>query len=233
MKTNNDSLYYFAEGGAVAPNGNVYFAESAENQSATGPVQLVVVKSTNGGSSWTQQVIDTSQQQPPCNVPTCGVDFFAPDAAIDVDAAGKLLVAYAANNVAAANKTLYVRTSTDGSTWSARTDVGQNTGDNGFPSVEAGATAGDFRLVWQDSRNGPTGWNTWYRSTTNGGSTWSAQVKLSDATGGAPYKTANGYAFPYGDYMDIAVTNGGQNLVTWGEGPNYVGPGGTWFTRGA
>jgi hypothetical protein len=59
------------------------------------------------------------------------------------------------------------------------------------------------------------------------------EVRMPDATGGAPYKTANGYAFPYGDYMDIAVTNSGQNLVTWGEGPNYVGPGGTWFTRGA
>ena len=51
-------------------------------------------------------------------------------------------------------------------------------------------------------------------------------------TGGANYKTANGYAFPYGDYMDIAVTASGTNVVIWGEGEDYVGPGGTWFTRG-
>ena len=233
-KTNSDSLYYFAEGGAVAPNGNVYFAESAENQSATGPVQIVLVKSTNGGMSWTQQVVDTSQQQPACTVPSCGADFLAPSASLDVDPAGKILLAYSANNVAAANKTMYARTSIDaGVTWSARTDIGQNTGDNGFPSVEATATAGDFRVAWQDSRSGVTAWNTWYRATTNGGSTWSAQVRLSDASGGATYKTTNGYAFPYGDYMDLAVNNSGQNFVIWGEGPNYVGPGGTWFARGA
>ena len=31
-------------------------------------------------------------------------------------------------------------------------------------------------------------------------------MRLSDATSGAPYKTAAGYAFPYGDYFDIDVT---------------------------
>jgi len=233
VKTNSDSLYWFAEGGAVAPNGSVYFSESAENQNETGPVKLAVLKSSNGGTSWTTTFVDTSQQQPPCTVPSCTGDFFAPSASLDVDSAGKILLAYSANNTAAANKTMYVRTSTDGVTWSARTDVGQNTGDSGFPSVEAGTAAGDFRLVWQDSRNGATAWNTWYRKTTDGGATWGTALRLSDLGSGAPYKTANGYAFPYGDYMDIAVTSTGTNIVIWGEGPNYVGPGGTWSTRGA
>ena len=231
VKTNSDTLYWFAEGGAVAPNGAVYFSESAENQSATGPVKVAVLKSTNGGTSWTTTFVDTSQQQPPCTVPSCGADFFAPSASLDVDAAGTILLAYSANGVAQVNKTMYVRTSTDGITWSARSDIGQNAGDNGFPSVEAGPTAGDFRVAWQDSRNAGA-WNTWYRRTTNGGSTWAAQVKLSDATSGAPYKTSNGYTFPYGDYLDIAVNASGTNLVIWAEGPNYVGPGGTWFTLG-
>jgi hypothetical protein len=231
VKTNSDSLYWFAEGGAVAPNGTVYFAESAENQSATGPVKIAVLKSSNGGTSWTTTFVDTSQQQPACTVPSCGADFFAASASLDVDSAGKILLAYSANSAAAANKTMYARTSADGVTWSARTDIGQNTGDNGFPTVEAATAAGDFRVAWQDSRSGS--WNTWYRRTVDGGTTWAAQVKLSDATTGAPYKTANGYAFPYGDYMDMAVNSAGTNFVIWGEGPNYVGPGGTWYTRGA
>jgi hypothetical protein len=29
------------------------------------------------------------------------------------------------------------------------------------------------------------------------------------------------------------VNASGANLVTWGEGPNYAGPGGTWFAKGA
>src|SRR3954449_5683718 len=74
VKTNADSLYWFAEGGVVAPNGNVYFSESAENQSATGQVKLAVLRSTNGGSSWTTTFVDTSEQQPPCTVPNCPAD---------------------------------------------------------------------------------------------------------------------------------------------------------------
>ena len=91
-------------------------------------------------------------------------------------------------------------------------DFGQNTGDAGFPVIEAGPAANDFRVAWQDNRNGATAYNTWYRRTTDGGATWSTQVRLSDATSGAPYKTAAGYAFPYGDYFDIDVTRRGR---TW------------------
>ena len=88
-------------------------------------------------------------------------------------------------------------------------------------------------MVWQDDRIfSQTGWNTWLKRTTNGGSTWGADVRLSDQTSGAPYKNANGYAFPYGDYGEIDVDSNGRNYVVWGEGASYTGPGGTWYTRG-
>jgi len=96
-----------------------------------------VIRSTNGGTSWTTTFVDTSEQQPPCNVPSCSPDFFASQAGIGVDTAGKLMVAYTLNTTAAAPKDLYVKTSTDaGLTWSARTEIGQNTGDAGFPVIE-------------------------------------------------------------------------------------------------
>ncbi len=57
-------------------------------------------------------------------------------------------------------------------------------------------------------------------------------MRLSDLGAGAPYKTASGYAFPYGDYFEIAVDALGVNHVAWGEGISYTGPGGTWFTKG-
>jgi hypothetical protein len=234
VKTNDDGLYWFAEGGVVAPNGNVFFSESAENQNSTGPVKLAVIRSSPAGTSWTTTFVDTSQQQPPCTVPSCPADFLGSQAAIGVDVNGKLMVAYTLNTVNAAPKDLYVRTSTDaGVTWGARSEIGVNSGDAGFPVIEAGPAANDFRVAWQDDRNGATSWNTWYRRTTDGGSTWSTQVRLSDATSGASYKNANGYAFPYGDYFDLDVTASGTNVVIWGEGTNYVGPGGIWFTRGS
>ena len=86
--------------------------------------------------------------------------------------------------------------------------------------------AGDFRVVWQGNGNGdPRGWDTFYRRTTDGGVTWSAMVKLSNRSTGAPYKTRAGYFFPYGDYISLSVDAAGDNHVIWGEGTSYNGPG--------
>jgi hypothetical protein len=66
VRTNSDHRYWFAEGGAVAPGGAVYFAESAEHQSAKGNVELAVISSANGGRRWRTSIIAISQQQPRC-----------------------------------------------------------------------------------------------------------------------------------------------------------------------
>ena len=208
MKTNSDALYWFAEAGVVAPNGNVYFGESAENQNATGQVKVAVIRSTNGGTSWTTTFVDTSEQQPACTVPpSCPPTSWRRSSPLTVDPAGTLMAAYTLNTVAGAPKDLYVRTSTDvGVTWSARTEIGANTGDAGFPVIKSGTASGDFRVAWQDNRNGATSWNTWYRHTTNGGGTWGTQVRLSEASGAAPRtRTRTGIEFPYGDYFDLDV----------------------------
>jgi len=231
VKTNTDSLYWFAEGGVVARNGNVYYAESAENQSATGQVKLAVLKSTNGGASWTTTFVDTAEQQPPCTVPSCPGDFFAPQANVTADSTGTLMVAYTLGTSSGAPKGLYVRMSTDGVAWSARQQL-NGQGDSGFPVITHGPTAGDFRVAWQDNRNGASAYNTWYTRTTNGGMTWSSQIRLSDLGSGAGYKTANGYLFPYGDYFEMETAASGINYVIWSEGTNYVGPGGSWYTKG-
>jgi len=131
---------------------------------------------------------------------------------------------------------MYIRTSTDGVTWTPRfqISVANPAAHNAFPSVAAHPTvANDFRVTWQsDSVQSQTGWNTFYRRTTDGGVNWSASIDLSDLTSGAPYKNANGYTFPYGDYHDLQVGPDGTNHVFWGEGASYTGPGGCWYARG-
>ena len=236
VKTNTDALYWFAEGGVVAPSGNVYFSESAEQNAAspTGPIKLAVISSTNGGSSWTTTFVDTSQQQPPCGA-HCPADFFGAQAAIAVDAAGTAMVVYAKSAVSAGPMALYEATSMNGTGWSAPVALssgGTNVGAD-FPAVATGSTAGDFRVAWMDDRNGATAFNVWYRSTTNGGGTWTATARLSNLATGAPYKTSAGFAFTYGDYFSMAVNSAGKSYVIWGEGPNYVGPGGTWSAIGS
>ena len=92
MKTNSDGLYWFAEGGAVASSGNVYFAESAENQNSTGQVKLAVIRSTNGGASWTTTFVDTSEQQPACPTRNCPADFYGAQINLAVDSSGSAYV---------------------------------------------------------------------------------------------------------------------------------------------
>jgi hypothetical protein len=100
-----------------------------------------------------------------------------------------------------------------------------------FPSVEM-ASATDVR-AWYMQTNGINfdAWNVWYRSSADGGVTWTAPVKISDVTSGASYKTANGFLEPYGDYGETAITSVGKTIATWGEGNSYTGPGGVWVNR--
>ena len=56
-------------------------------------------------------------------------------------------------------------------------------------------------------------------------------VRISDAPGGAAYKTASGFLEVYGDYGEVAITSTGKTIAIWGEGLSYTGPGGVWFNR--
>src|SRR5207302_583213 len=143
----------------------------------------------------------TSAVPPPCAVPGCYPDYYAPTPSIAIDPAGRLAAAYTFSTVANGPKSLYVKTSADGVTWGAPTLINAK-GDSSFPQIAAGPVANDFRLAWQDDRTGA--FNTWYTSTSIGGSTWSKQAKLSNLTSGAPYKSAAGYTFTDGDYFGSA-----------------------------
>jgi hypothetical protein len=84
----------------------------------------------------------------------------------------------------------------------------------------------------QTSNGGdPDAWNVFYRSSSDGGASWSAPVVISDVTSGAAYKHADGFDEVYGDYGEIAITSAGKTIATWGEGLSWVGPGGVWFNR--
>jgi len=235
VKTNNDNRYWFHSGGGVAANGDVYFAAADYTQNFEGDVHIDVLKSTDKGKTWATIRVDTSKETPACEWSDgCYLGFLGPAPGLAIDPTGKILFAYNAGNVPNGNERIYVRTSINGVNWSARQSISAGPGsvNSGFPAVQT-AGADDFRVVWQDNRNGPPNiWNTWYRKSTNGGHSWGPPVRLSDQSSGAPYKNADGYYFPYGDYLEFAVDRNKKNYVIWGEGSSYDGPGGTWFTRG-
>jgi len=239
VKTNSDTRYWFHTGGAVSPSSpmTAWLAATDYSQDYTGDAHIKVLKTTDGGATWTTTLVDTSRELPGCAwADGCFFGFFGPSASLAVDSAGTLMIAYNAGDVAGGPQKMWVKTSTDGgATWSVRTEIsnGSSSVNNAFPALINGPTGGDFRVVWQDDRQqSQVGWNTWYRETANAGGSWSAAVRLSDLATGAPYKSANGYKFPYGDYFEIAVDIAGVNHILWGEGDSYTGPGGTWYTRG-
>jgi len=234
VKTNTGHRYWFAEAGAVAPDGGVYFAESAEHQDAKGDIRLAVLSSGNGGASWRTRYVGTSQQQPRCPVAGCPNDFYGAQIALAIDPAGTIMAAYVANAAPQAPMRLYEITSADGGrSWSARRDLGAHGSEVGadFPKVAAGPGPGDFGVAWEDDGNGATAWNVWYRATVNRGATWSRAARISDRASGAPYKTAAGFRFPYGDYFGMTVDRHGTSYLTWSEGHSYIGPGNTWQAR--
>jgi len=235
VQTSNDGLWWFAWGpGVVTANGIVYFAFDAETGSIS-QQNTEIVTSTDGGVTWNKQLIDTSLAPPPCKGSGgCGnyQDFWGDHPSMAQNPKnGTFMVAYGKNTVANAPLTLYVRTSADGTNWSAPVLVNSQ-GNSSFTQLAAGTTAGDFRLAWQDNRNGQSSWNTWFTQTTNNGANWSAQVQLSDLGSGAAYKTPSGYTWPYGDYLGLTVGPSGVNYVIWGEGTGLYSGGGSWYSRG-
>ena len=75
-------------------------------------------------------------------------------------------------------------------------------------------------------------WNTYFRSSTNGGATWSAETQLSGAVRGYDYILQNGFRFPFGDYFGLAIDSDGATQAVWGEGRNYKSPGAIWYAQG-
>ena len=235
VKTNRDFRYWYHSGAAVAPNGDVYFASSDYAPDYLGEVGVDIIRSTDRGASWITDQVDTSAEVPDCSwSPGCYFGFFGTQADVAVDSGGRVMIAYNASDVDGTPQKLYVKTSINGVDWSERTLISPPSESvmAGFPALASGAEPGDFRVVWMDDRNGSeAAFNVWYRKTHDGGLTWSEAVRLSDAIDGAPYKTADGFAFPYGDYLEIGVDGDGATHVIWGEGTSYEDAGGTWYTR--
>jgi hypothetical protein len=75
-------------------------------------------------------------------------------------------------------------------------------------------------------------WNTYYRSSINGGLTWSEESDLSTFVEGLSYIHPEGFGFPFGDYYEMAIDEQGNTHVIMGEGENYDSPGSIWYTRG-
>jgi hypothetical protein len=242
--TNSKYGVSLPSGGAIDSRGTVYYAWNGVNRpgQAKGTINLYVTTSADGGLTWTTSWVDVSQAAAPCG---CGGwDFWGSQMALAVDGRDRVYVLWNANREPYAPTRLYFARSLDGGkTWVDRQDVslapvGTN---NVFPALAATGD-GDVRIAWQDDRNGHDAgnndpgarWNTWYRTSRDGGLSWSAETQLSRYVAGYTYKLAapkEGYLQPYGDYFELDIDGAGRTHVLWGEGNSYSGPGNIWYAR--
>jgi BNR repeat protein len=242
--TNSELGVSLPSGGAIDSRGNAYFAWNGVNSpgQAKGVKNLYVTRTADGGRTWTTHLVDVSQSPKQCGCP--GWDYWGAQMALAIDGRDRIYVLWDAASVKYGVQRMYFARSTDrGETWSPRRDVsGALVGSNNLFAAMAARANGDVRIAWMDDRNGfDTGnddpnarWNTYYRSSTDGGATWSAEQKLSQFVPDYAYKYAtpkDGYAEPYGDYFEIDIDGAGKTQAIWGEGISYNGPGNVWYAR--
>jgi hypothetical protein len=192
---------------------------------------VIIIRSTDGGATWTEQTVETSGPMPTCKAPGCPAYQYGTEVSIAQNGDGNLLIAYNAATHQGSGERVYVRESTDeGVTWSSRKGVSPTTKGviAAFPQA-AGGDDGRFAVAWADNRNGGRRYNTWEIDSFNSGHDFTSDAQISNLGGGAGYKHPAGYQFSYGDYFDIAINNADQAFSAWGEGYSYAGPGGTWY----
>lgn len=222
-------------GATVDPSGSPYLSWASYSQAggARGPVNLYVAKSADVGKTWNPVRLDVSAAAPDCASYDCGEAYLGAQIALASDAGGTLYAAWSSGSQKMGPQRIYFASSTDGGeNWLPRVNIssaGQGI-EHAFPAIAAGS-AGDVRIAWMDSRNSSS-WNTYYKSSSNGGATWSEETRISSYVRGYRYITKDGFRFPFGDYFGIAIDNHEDTHVVWGEGLNYQSPGSIWYSSG-
>src|ERR1700733_2106171 len=234
-----ESGWSLAAGATVDPAGNVYFSWTAYPRTdlLTRPEEVFVSRSADGRRSWSATSLDVSSAAPDCSAQVCSLGFLGSQMALASDDAGVIYAVWNSGSVTGGPQRIYFSSTNEGGSWSAKADI--STAPSGvehcFPTITAGAP-GDVRIAWMDTRkvdreNHPV-WNTFYRASTNGGATWSAESQLSGPVRGYDYILPAGFLFPFGNLFSIALDNLGVTHVAWGEGRNYWSPGSIWYARG-
>ncbi|MEX1047086.1 MAG: sialidase family protein [Actinomycetota bacterium] len=226
--------YFFAAGVTVLPDGTALTSQESYHKGTykqPGPIVLYVYRSADG-QKWEPVTVERAPRGRDCpDFAGCGAGFLSPQMALDSDDEGNAYILYNAADRPLGPARAFFRSSSDGGlTWSNPVDVSlaDDAADHNFPMLTA-VGKGDVRVGWMDNRGGA--WNTWMRRSTDGGNSWDSEIRVSDRPDGAPYKTADGFHFPYGDYGQMTTGEDGATWLAWGEAFSYTGPGGTWFAR--
>jgi hypothetical protein len=235
VNTENRPGWSLLGAATVDAAGNAYVAWASYSKAggARGMVNLYVARSADGGKTWSPSRLDASAAAPGCETEECSEAYLGAQVALAADAGGTLYAAWSAGSLGMGPQRIYFSSSTNhGENWLPRVSLSSAEPgvEHAFPAIVAGNN-GDVRVAWMDTRNAPY-WNTYYRSSSNGGATWGEEIRLSRYVRGYRYIATKGFRFPFGDYFGMAIDNHEDTHVVWGEGLNYQAPGSIWHASG-
>lgn len=166
-------------GATIDPEGNVYLAWAGyTGHDVLGNENLYISKRV-AGTDWQTWLMAVSGPPLECSVFHCDWGYLRAQITVACDAGGTLYASWNSSSVDKTPQRIYFASSTTaGETWSPAEDVSSAARgvEHAFPALLAG-DAGDVRIAWMDTRSSPQ-WNTYYRSSTNGGATWSKEARL-------------------------------------------------------
>jgi hypothetical protein len=219
-------------GGTVSSNGTVYYAwNGVRGHGTLTPQTNYLTRSTDGGVHWTFLPVNRGLPSGPACPQSCGWDYLGPQMVAAVDRGGALELLFNAGTVNNGSPSIWFQRSTDmGQTFSAPRVVSTDGSSawHVFPAMDAGAR-GEVFIAWMDNHTG--NYNVWYRSSLDGGRSWSPEVRVSSLQGHFSYLNATGFTFPYGDYFILNANPNDVVHLAWGEGPNWTGPGNVFYAR--
>ena len=239
----DSNRYYFAFDADVASDGTVYFAESSllyggggnKGTTPTGTIDEHVFISRDNGATWIDKVVAPGPAGHRLRRGRLHARLLPRPQRRHGRRGGQArATSTTARPTAGGKQSIYAARSSDkGATWTAPAVI-STSGEESTEPDDRGARQRRRPTVWMETTGGGNvdAWNAMEppldRRRRDVGA---PATRVSDATSGAAYKTAAGFAEVYGDYGEIAITNAGKTIAVWGEGASYTGPGGVWFNR--
>ena len=220
---------------AVASNGDLYVAWLRWVDFRFGPIDIEVARSIDGGATFSQVTSPMTGRDLPrdnaasttCSRPALNGNIrLLASPQIAVAANGALHVVYVYDPDGLDNGdvvNVYYRKSTNGgATWApeVRLNDDATTNDQWFPTLSTGQGGMTVVSTWYDRRLDPGNllFDTYQRSSFDGGDTWEPSVRLSDVS--SPVHIDSGTAACYhGDY-DQQIQAGEDALVQWADDRN-------------
>jgi len=220
----------------VAPNGDVYAGWLRWNPFPSGPIDIEISKSTDGGATWNLVTNPVTGEVNPrdaaatgsCGRPALNENIrYLPSPQLVVGSDGVLHTVYSYDpdgfNVGDVVDVFYRRSTDGGATWQPEVQLADDpTNDQYFPAL----SIGEGNIVtanWYDRRLDPNNeLQDYFRSVSfDGGVTWEANERVSDVS--TPiYLDPNLATCYHGDYDQSAQT-ASQVLIQWSDDRNIQG----------